>query len=494
MRVEAGRSDSWSEKSKGGAELAWDSTRGEWFFGGRNIEHVEKVAKLSAHHKAILPVNKQGILLGLVWIASLVAAYFVGGIGGASPLGGTLGEAATASPAAADAATKEDERVRDHKRKGIFEIPEGRPKTAMLIAKARLEFSRSSMEEVDFRLVLRALAPIADLDPVQIAEALGEVERTVQEPAQKMMFYFLLLDQWAETDGKAAVAYLDEKLGEKNPINREIRENVLAAWASRDPGAVWSWYETERKGDAGGHIMEQIFAGMAAHDLDAAWQRLEALDEASRGVALRGIASSATGGEDYRRLAEHAASLPQAEQAPWRKQVADSWAVTDAEGGIGWLRSLPPEEQKTLRDSAGRRALSSRPALGAEFLLEGAAEEEKPQIYVWVANEWANQNSRAAGEWLTRQPQGPELDGARQTFAYAVMGKDPAAAMDWAKSVQNEKRRAEAVEQIFQQWRAKDAVAAEAALGTVGLPQEQVQRLKDSKPPEKAGAAGSSGS
>jgi hypothetical protein len=439
-------------------------------------------------------MNKQRTLIALAWIASIVVAYLVGGTGTSVQTNAPAGEAKTnAASAAANAGVDKESRAMVRKMDDLAEGEAGaRPNVATLIAKARLEMGSGMGGMMNIRSMLRAIAPIAELDDSQIMEALAEVEKTVREPQQKMMFYSLLLGQWAEKDGKAALAYAEEKLGGSSPFDFGVRATILGTWARRDPDAAWRWYQTERKPEDNertmGMSVNMIFAGMASSDLDSALQRVAALDDTTRAMALQGIAGSATNDASRKRLIDRATGLPQEQRAQIYQGLVGPWAMMDSEAAVKWIRTLPAEEQKPLRDSAGQMMMMMKPALGAELLLEGAEEKDKPQIYDRVAGQWAFQDARAAGEWLMKQPQGPELDGARRSYAMAVVNKDAAGAMDWAKSVQKPEQREQAVEQVFQVWRGKDTAAAEAALESAGLPPEKVQKLKESKPPVKTGA------
>ncbi|MEO8352490.1 MAG: hypothetical protein ABI680_12210, partial [Chthoniobacteraceae bacterium] len=312
-------------------------------------------------------------------------------------------------------------------------------------------------------------------------------------------FYSLLLGQWAETDGKAAMTYAQTKL-DKNPMfDVGVTSSVLSTWARRDPGEAWKWFTApEQSEDPSGRarmtVVSALFAGMAANDLDTAFARVATLDEQERSTALRGIASSAGDDASRRRLLERTAALPPEQQAQIRQNVASQWAMSDPDAAVAWIRSLPAEEQKPVRESAGQMMLMMKPALGAEVLLEGAADEDKPGVYDRIAGQWGAQDPKAAGEWLMNQPQGPELDGARRSFARVVAQRDPAAAFDWARSVQDEAQRVESVGEVYQMWRQKDAAAADAALGSSGLPPAQVQQFRETKPPQSTGPnrAGSS--
>lgn len=423
------------------------------------------------------------ILVGTAWLASLAAAYFIGGSGdpaknstagtataGTSP--GAISEK-TSFPASHSADTRDD--ASGTKR----DIPS-------IIAQARLQMGGGLGGMMNFRSMLRAIAPIAELDDSQIQEALSEVEKSVREPQQKMMFYSLLLGQWAETDGRAAMAYAQEKLGKGSMFDMGVTGSILSTWARREPDVVWKWMETERKDDGSDRTrmmaISSVFAGIASNNLESALTRLGTLDDQSRATALNGIAMSAQEESSRRRLIERTASLPPEQRTQLRQGLVGQWAMSNPEDVVAWVRSLPADEQKPVRESAAQMMLMTKPAAAADFMLEGAEEKDRPQLYDRVVMQWAGQDARAAGEWLTKQPQGPELDNARRTFATVVAQRDPAAAMDWARSVQDETQRAHSVGQVYQMWRGKDPKAAETALAASGLPADKLQEIQAAQP------------
>ena len=311
---------------------------------------------------------------------------------------------------------------------------------------------------------------------------MSEVEKSVREPQQKMMFYSLLLGQWAETDGRAAMAYAQEKLGKGTMFDMGVTGSILSTWARREPDVVWKWMETEHKDDGSDRTrmmaISSVFAGIASNNLESAFTRLGTLDDQSRATALNGIAMSAQDDASRRRLIERTASLPSGQRTQLRQGLVGQWAMSNPDEVVAWVRSLPADEQKPVRESAAQMMLMTKPSAAADFMLEGADEKDRPQLYDRVVMQWAGQDTRAAGEWLTKQPQGPELDNARRTFATVVAQRDPAAAMDWARSVQDETQRAHSVGQVYQMWRGKDPKAAETALAASGLPADKLQEIQ----------------
>jgi hypothetical protein len=361
--------------------------------------------------------------------------------------------------------------------------PGGKKNVANIIGRARVEMGSGMNGMMNIRGMLRAIAPLTELDDSQLQEALAEVEKTVREPQQKMMFYSLLLGQWAETDGPGALAYAEKNLKSKGPFDFGVRSSILGSWARQDPDAVWRWYQKEREkgaSDPNSQMMiASVFAGTAAKDLDLALSRLSSMDEQERQMALTGIAGTAGDERGRKRLLDRAEGLSPELRKPLQESVLRSWAMMEPEAAIKWIRSRPEEDQPGLRTAAGNMVMMSDPARGAELLLEGVAEKDKPRVYDTVVSQWAYRDPRAAAEWLTKQPQGVELDGARRTFASVVAQRDPSAAMDWAKSVVNEDQRNSSVQQIYSQWRAKDAAAADAALDASGIPAEKITAFRN---------------
>lgn len=421
------------------------------------------------------------MLIAAAWIASVAIAYVIGGSGGGGDSGRTSSTAISKEDSALPVAPVKARpstivRAADPLEDGKVE----KANIPLLISRARLQFDKGMRGIINLREIVRAIGPILELDGSQIPEALAEVENTVREEEQKSIFVALLLNQWAETDGRAAVTYAEAH--QKNSLDTNSSSLVLGTWANHDPEAAWRWLETQQKGDVNDRArmraLSPIFSGMAANNLESALSRLGTLDEESLTSALRGIANSASDDASRDRLLERSASLPAGQRDPLRNDLMGRWVMNNPEEAVAWIRSLPADEQKPVRENTGMILLMTKPAMGADFMLEGAEQKRLPHIYTQIADTWARQDSRAAGEWLNKQPQGPELDNARSTYATIVAQSDPALAMDWARSVQDEKGREGSISQVYLQWRKKDPKAADTALNAAGLPPEKLQQIR----------------
>ena len=427
-------------------------------------------------------MNIQRIAIALLWLVTVVAAYFIGGNNETIP--GTPAANTASAHAGGDTGNERGPREVVRKQDGSEDDPGHREKAniPMLIAKARVEMGSGMGGMMNMRGMLRAIAPIIELDDSQIQEALAEVEKSIKEPQQRMMFYSILLGQWAEKDGKAALDYADKSIKDNPMFGMGIKASIIGSWARTNPDAAWRWYESEGKNSGDGRngmmAISSLFAGLAAKDLDAAIAKLDTIEESQRSVAISGLAMSGMSGDARQRLLDRSASLPATTRDAIRQSTLGQWAMMEPEAAMKYLQTLPAEEQKPLRANIAQNMMMMNPKQGAELLLKDATDEEKPRIYDQAIGQWAYQDPKAAGQWLTQQPQGPELDNARMTFATIVAQKEPATAMDWAKSVTKPELREQSIGHVYTAWKGRDPNAAEAALNGSGLSTAAIENVR----------------
>ena len=420
------------------------------------------------------------ILIACLWIASLGGAYLLG-------RKRTESSQPSGSRASVSGATKSGEATfseTDSRRIISSDSKSDHPPVKELVLQARAALGTGMSNFMNMRGMFKALAPLTDLSEAEVKEALAEVEQTVKEPQQKMMFYSMLLSQWAESDGPAAMAYAKEKLQGQGPMMAGITMSVAGSWARRDPEGVWRWYldarERGERGPMGGTegYLAGIFSGMAAANVDAAFGRLGTLAEHERPQAIAGIAMSGMDPRVRESLLTRVPSLDAATRGALYQSLIGSWMMTDADGATKWMGTLPEEERKPLVSTAGSTMMFMNPEKGAELQIQNATEKELPQTYSRVVSQWAQRDPQSAGEWLNRQPQGPQLDDARRSFAVAISGRDPAGAYDWVKAMQDENKRIDAYRQIYKTMESKNPANANTALEQAGLPSEVTAKIR----------------
>jgi len=337
-------------------------------------------------------------------------------------------------------------------------------------------------------VMMRAMALLDKLRPGDLPEALAEAEAMKDQQA-KMMVYMAVMGKWAESDGPAAMKYAEEHSKELGTTGAIMKMSVAAAWAESDPNAVWDWYKSNKDSGSGGvfggnqMVLVSVFSNMMANDPDTAFKRLDELDPEAKTMALAGMTQSALFDDAKRQsLLNRIDAMPEGtERTQARQMLLSQWAMLAPDEATAWVSKQPAADQKDLRESMGTMLMMTDPKKGATFMLEGAADDEKPKIYSTVVSSWARMNPEAASTWLSEQGNGPELDQARSSLVDAISNKNPAEAMTRAKEITDADTRFAAMSAAYQKWQPKDAAAANQALDSSGLTAEQIQEIRTTR-------------
>lgn len=429
--------------------------------------------------------NKGIAAAGIVWIATVAGAYYLGHrepesiagsrdkagnvIGG--PGGGTAGKfGGKGSPGGSDKTGAEA------------------PMTLkQILAKLKVSMRGGAMQNPT--AMMKAMALIDKIRPEDLQEALSEAE-AMTDQQQKMVLVMSLLAKWAEKDGPAAMKYAVEHSKGGGIMSQLGKMSVASAWAEHDPEAVWKWYKESGNQEGGGLMggdnlmLTSLFTSLAGSDLDLAFKRLDEIDGPGKQMALAGMFQSTLFDDDKRaQILKKVESLPDPEERKQAKQMMmGQFAMLAPDQAMEWLKTQPPEDQKEMRETMGTMFMMSDPKKGAAMLLEGATDETKPKAYSTIISQWAAMDTNAAGTWLREQPQGAHLDEARSSFVRIASSKDPQSAMVWAGTITDPDSRVSATRTAYKAWHKKDAAAAEQALNTSGLTAEQMESVKSDGP------------
>jgi hypothetical protein len=78
-----------------------------------------------------------------------------------------------------------------------------------------------------------------------------------------------------------------------------------------------------------------------------------------------------------------------------------------------------------------------------------------------LTNYWAVRDPVATAEWLNDFPRSTDMDPVVGAFVSRISGRDPAGAVDWARSIVDQKQQDTALRQALTAWRRIDKDAAE---------------------------------
>ena len=424
------------------------------------------------------------ITVGAVWLVSLAAVWHLGKQSTAADSADPSRPGGITSSSPSGSAVTSSGGKRGPTVRGSTE--NGKPLTVkQIIARTAAAMRGGAM--MNPMSMVKAMAWLDDISPADLPAALAEVD-ALTDPQQKMMLQMALLGKWAETDGPAAMKYAEEHPAGSGMMAQMGKMGVAAAWAEKDPEAVWKWYKEQNETDSGGGpfggsmVLVSLFSQLAANDPAQAFKRLEELEDTERQMALGGVLQASMF-DDAKRTAilKELEAMPDADERKQAKQMMLSqWAMLAPDQAMEWVKTQPPAEQDAMRETAGTMLLMSDPKKGASFLLDGATDEQKPQRYDQIITTWAMTDTNAAGTWLSAQPQGPHLDAARSSFVTAASRKDPESAMAWAATITDVEKRIAATGKAYHAWDKKDPAAAATALNNSGLSAEQIQTVGES--------------
>ena len=127
------------------------------------------------------------------------------------------------------------------------------------------------------------------------------------------------------------------------------------------------------------------------------------------------------------------------------EEVADEWAEIDPGAAVDWASRLPEATQATAMESAFQ--------------------------------EWEEADAEGASAYLQNMESSPAKDAAISGFV-SDLGKDePAMAIEWAQTIENEATRTDALTDVGRDWYREDPDAASNWIETSGLPVESVEKI-----------------
>ena len=124
----------------------------------------------------------------------------------------------------------------------------------------------------------------------------------------------------------------------------------------------------------------------------------------------------------------------------------------------------------------------SNPAAAAAWL--GQLADDDPaiaQASSAIIREWTRYDLNSSAEWLNSLPASPELDRAIISYTFRAAEEDPAAAMTWAESIENDRRRTWMMERVAATWKTKDAGAFTQYLDNSELTEAQRKKLEEAQ-------------
>ncbi|HWB04742.1 MAG TPA: hypothetical protein VG796_17065 [Verrucomicrobiales bacterium] len=314
-------------------------------------------------------------------------------------------------------------------------------------------------------LIMLTMMRMAQTNPEQAMEALKKnfnhndgttralvFGRLAADDPQRAEQLALLLDKDHQHEGLEAVMYalsnkdpqaaLDLAARHAGSVDPRHCGQILESWANRDPQTAMAAAVQEMAKSGNSEFVRNTIEEWCKKDLAAA-AKWAAAHEGPGSVVARAMVLERSIKEDPQAALKEYAALQQAggnpkDLARVTGALADALAGKDVSAAREWAQNLPSGD---LRD----RALNQ------------------------VTKTWVKSDAPAASEWIRTLPSGQFRDGAARELSGALTRNDPASAFEWARSIENVKVREGALLNVVENWRERDADAANTALESLPM-------------------------
>lgn len=407
------------------------------------------------------------ILLGLiVWLASIGAAYYIGLQ--------VTGDEPEAQPSAEQVAE-------------LDEVEEEPQEAAQDDGPREIVTSFLATSELDLD---GALGQIGALTEEETRALLAEAFALPPTDYRRARMLRQLLGQLAETAPRDALAMAEEIGSLRQTEQASIA--ILRVWGENEPVAALAWANTELANKplrSQSNLMLAIYRGYAVTNPRAAFTAALALPAEGSGQrrlqtnALEEIISQQVenGG-----LLDAKIQIELLEDGQTKNtlltELIDAWAEFDPEAASRYVESLG-EDVPTRAKTALLSEWAENDPVAAAAWLDGREidEETLGRASTAIIREWTRYDMASSAEWLNAQPSSPALDRAVMSYTYRAAQEDPANAMTWAESIDNDWMRTRMMTHVAGSWKADDPDAFQSYLDKAELSDEQREKLESAE-------------
>lgn len=349
--------------------------------------------------------------IGLLWIMSVVAAFFVGKSFQSESLFNLdppskhavqslpkLSSENTAVPVIS--ATDDIDVVKENLQAkadspGILDLDETLQAIDNLLSKG---------SAMNMSSLAKAYNLIAGLSQKQVIEALASLDVNSTEPAQTQMMS-LFLSRYAEFSPEEAMTFVEQNMS-SSKAKLIGSSTVLNIWSETEPLAALDWLKSNNSADesiTNNAGLFSVFHGLARQNLDAAIDNLGSFvkDQQALTMAVLGITQSLSTAEDFSRLLSQ---THQMDSKKLTKSIVGAWARTGPEDAVEWLNAIEDKgEQKQLEESFYRTWLLMDTDKAADTYMDSSDSSNRQERAKFVAKSLSYRHPEKAFTWLQKQ-------------------------------------------------------------------------------------------
>ncbi len=295
----------------------------------------------------------------------------------------------------------------------------------------------------------------------------------------------LFLRAWGALDGRAAVT---DAVGSGDVTASGEVLAALAGWATKDPYTARAWVDSLEGNKHQEKIALGLIDGWSTTDFHGAAVYAQSRPRsASRNKFRELLLNRAllSGGVSGAQNWFH--SIPNDQHNELYKRMAfdeviEAMLYRDPASAARWIDQL--DGKPWLAGSAvgktAARLAESAPKESLDWLmsLNGLTDKQAATSLGSTVGLWAQQDARAAGNWLSANRNHPHYDSMTERYAAGIVNEAPETALKWARTIRDDNLRARNEMSVARRiWRDRGA-EAEATLATAGFSAEQIAKAQ----------------
>jgi len=345
------------------------------------------------------------------------------------------------------------------------------------------EMALFSSDPVQRSIELSAL--LKDLTPENAPAVAAAFERAKSKGLRFNEERRLFLRAWGALDGRAAVA---NAVGTDDVKATGEVLAALAGWAARDPYTARTWVDSLEDNKDQERIALGLIDGWSTTDFHGAAIYAQSRPRSSSRNKFRELllnrallSGGVSGAQNW------FYSIPDDQHNEVYKRMAfdeviEAMLYRDPASAARWIDQL--DGKPWLAGSAiGKTAAKlaeSAPKESLDWLmsLDGLTDKQAASSLGSTVGLWAQQDGRAAGNWLSANRNHPHYDSMAERYTAGIVKEAPETALKWARSIRDDARRARNEMSVARRiWRDQGA-EAEATLAANGFSAEQIAKAQ----------------
>ncbi|WP_158971425.1 hypothetical protein [Paraglaciecola sp. L3A3] len=347
--------------------------------------------------------------IGLLWVFSLLGAYYIGNSLQQTPASNTdVSVAEVPSPFLVSTSVSQTQHLPTRGEQEQLTVAINQQSSSnqldpyQLLQQAKTLLDNSS--RMNISKLAKAYNLIQELSPEQLFTALNELDTSALD-AESTQLFSLLLSRYAEFEPENAMAFIAQQV-ESNKAQAVGRFAVLSTWAENDPLTALDWFKTSVSSNQfsqENRPLHSIFSNLAKQDVDLAIDSLAPFAKNMRqlSMAVSGLTRLLSTSEDFIHVMDKTKEL---DNKKLTQDVVRAWARTEPEDAIEWLATIEDEKQKKqLEYDIYRTWLFSDSDRAAEVYMNTADSTNRQARAQFVARSLSYINPDKAVSWLQQQ-------------------------------------------------------------------------------------------